>query len=233
MGDLTYVICRFVGGLAMSYATVGVGSRGRFAHRHHRVKKASQYVEVPVRAPQDAAEDIAYEPQYTVQTAGAWSPWAADLKGREFYYRSRVGINGQWEYDFASERPFQPTHIPTDTPIYQTNYPLQPIPAPVQQAPAEHIQYTRKFYRREDRPSSESTLSHSSSDQNFEARPKRSGYTIPAIIDLDLDDNLKIMVPNGRGSQTSLVWNRKSRHSGSRTSPGYRVREWLQSEFET
>ncbi|KAF6827148.1 hypothetical protein CMUS01_09130 [Colletotrichum musicola] len=213
--------------VALRYHTTG-----GLTHRHHRVKKASQNDEVMVPARQDAVEDVSYEPQYTVQTAGAWSPWAADLKGREFYYRSRIGINGQWEYDFASERPFQPTHIPTDTPIYQTSYPPQPIPAPVQQAPTEHIQYTRKVYHREDRPSSASDFSHSSSDQDFEARPRRSGYTIPAIIDLDMDDNLRIMVPNGRGSETSLIWDRKGRHSGSRTCTGHRVRKWLQSEFE-
>ncbi|KAF6792702.1 hypothetical protein CSOJ01_14081 [Colletotrichum sojae] len=203
------------------------------SHRHYGVKKASQNDKMLAPVPQDAPEDLAYEPQYTVQTAGAWSPWMVDLDGREFHYRTRVGINGQMEYDFKSERRFQPIRIPTDTPIYQTNYPPQPIPTPVQQLPPEHIQYTQKVYHRENRPSSGSDFSHSSSGQDFETRRERSGYTTPAIIDLDLDDNLEIMIPNGRGSRTSIVWNLKSTGSGSRTSPGHRVRQWLQSEFDT
>lgn len=51
---------------------------------------------------------------------------------------------------------------------------------------------------------------------------------IPAIIDVDTKNNIKVMVPNPKTGEATLIWDNKHKHSHkSKMSPNIKVRDWL------
>ncbi|KXH64099.1 hypothetical protein CSAL01_01346 [Colletotrichum salicis] len=165
-------------------------------HTHHRkhASKGSRKSSPSRESQEDTSiAGAAVEEYYVAPTAGPWSSWVHDAEGRGFYYRSRLSTTvGEIEWDFSRSptyRSYNYIH-----PLPRMSYYQQPIKTSPD--PATAFTYTFRYppnaAPREDQPTSGSDYSLDASDEEtFPAAS--SSVLIPAIIDVDTKNNIKVM----------------------------------------
>ncbi|OHF01809.1 hypothetical protein CORC01_03000 [Colletotrichum orchidophilum] len=184
-------------------------------HTHHRKhaskgsRKSSPSRESPEDTPNTGA---AFDQHYLAPTAGPWSSWARDWEIEWDFWRSPA--NQTYNY----------MH-----PLPKMSYYQQPIKSTPNPAPAftYTFRHTSNPVPREDQPNSGSDYSHDASDE--ETFPTASSSVlIPAIIDVDTKNNIKVMVPDPKTGEATTIYDNRHKHSNKKKmTPEFKVRDWL------
>ncbi|KAK1704747.1 hypothetical protein BDP67DRAFT_532808 [Colletotrichum lupini] len=138
-----------------------------------------------------------------------------------------MSATGDIEWDFSR------------SPTYRSYNYMQPLPRmsyyqqPIKTSPNPATAFTYTFRYpsnsapREDRPTAGSDFSHDASDEeSFPAAS--SSVLIPAIIDVDTKNNVKVMVPDPRTGEAKTIYDNRHKHSHKKKmSPQHKVENWL------
>ncbi|KZL87495.1 hypothetical protein CI238_01409 [Colletotrichum incanum] len=198
-------------------------------HSHRRKHESTRLHRVPHRGSAKEStqkEVMTLQPQTIVMpSAGPWSAWALDPE-RGFYYRTRINAMGRYEWDFNDRSPT------TRTPSYTQH--AQQYHPPFSAAPASAFRQTLMFPTNpvvtEDKSSSDSEFTYDF-DDDVTSRAAGSSFVIPAIIDVDTKNNVKVLVPDPKTGEATIIWNNRHNHSPkSKISADVKVRDWLYKE---
>ncbi|KAK2051548.1 hypothetical protein LY76DRAFT_528360 [Colletotrichum caudatum] len=166
------------------------------------------------------------EPQpLIVPAAGPWSAWALEPE-RGFYYRTRINAIGRYEWDFhtqSSAGQFSSYVQPGE----QRSYYCQSSPAAPASSFREYVVFPTDPAPGDDGASCEPHFSQDFDDE-VTSRAPGSSFIIPAIIDVDTKNNVKVLVPDPKTGEVTKIWDNKHKHSRKlKASPDFKVREWL------
>ncbi|KAK1983988.1 hypothetical protein LZ30DRAFT_712813 [Colletotrichum cereale] len=199
-------------------------------HSHHRKHKSKRLrEESPPLDPNKeftSREIMTVQPQtLLIPSAGPWSAWALDPE-RGFYYRTRINATGRYEWDFHTQSPTTQTSSYVQ-PAQQTNL-YRPSPPTVPASSfRQYLIFPTDPAPREDEANYDSDFSHDFDDE-VTSRAPGSSFIIPAIIDVDTKNNVKVLVPDPKTGETTKIWDNKHKHSRkAKISPDVKVREWL------
>ncbi|KAK2029150.1 hypothetical protein LX32DRAFT_589262 [Colletotrichum zoysiae] len=160
-----------------------------------------------------------------VPAAGPWSAWALEPE-RGFYYRTRINATGRYEWDFhtqSSAGRFSSYMQPGEQPGYY----CQSSPAAPASSFREYVVFPTDPAPREDEDSCDPDFSQDFDDE-VTSRAPGSSFIIPAIIDVDTKNNVKVLVPDPKTGEVTKIWDNRHKHSRKlKTSPDVKVREWL------
>ncbi|TQN65084.1 hypothetical protein CSHISOI_10342 [Colletotrichum shisoi] len=202
-------------------------------HGHHRKHESKRpHKSSPHR---ESAKDVtrreetaSQPPVLVVPATGPWSSWALDPEGRGFYYRNRINAAGRYEWDFSPRTTTLGYAQPTQqTGYHQSSHAIAPAPAP---AIRQTLMFPTGPAPGEDQPSTDSDFTNDFDDE-VTSLAAGSGFVIPAIIDVDTKNNVKVLVPDPKTGEATIIWDNKRKHAHKlRASPNVKVREWLHKE---
>ncbi|KAK1572718.1 uncharacterized protein LY79DRAFT_569829 [Colletotrichum navitas] len=192
-------------------------------HGNNRLRKESPHRDFNKDFIQ--GEVIRTHPQILmVPSPGPWSAWALDAE-QGFYYRTRINAIGRYEWDFQAQS--SPSQASSYVQPEQANCYRPSPPAAPASSFRQYMIFPTDPAPREDKDSCDSDFSQDFDDE-VTSRAPGSSFVIPAIIDVDTKNNVKVLVPDPKTGEATKIWDNKHKHSRkSKISPDVKVREWL------
>ncbi|KAK1948868.1 hypothetical protein LY78DRAFT_664674 [Colletotrichum sublineola] len=159
-----------------------------------------------------------------IPLASPWSVWALDPE-RGFYYRTRINAIGRYEWDFHTQSSISQISSCVQ-PGQQPNCYCSSPPAAPASTLRQYLIFPTEPTLSEDESRNEVDFSHDFDDE-VTSRASGSSFIIPAIIDVDTKNNVKVLVPDPKTGKATKIWDNKHKHTHkSNISPEVKVREW-------
>ncbi|KZL77375.1 hypothetical protein CT0861_03081 [Colletotrichum tofieldiae] len=198
-------------------------------HRKHESKRPHRVTHQESAKEFTQKEVMTLQPQtFVIPSTGPWSAWALDPE-RGFYYRTRINALGRYEWDFNTRSPTTRTSSYIQ-PAQQTIYYHPPPPTVPASAFRQTLIFPTNPAVKEDQAGSDSEFTHDFDDE-VTSRAAGSSFVIPAIIDVDTKNNVKVLVPDPKTGEATTIWDNRHKHSHkSKISPDVKVRDWLYRE---